>query len=224
MQNKLYNIFSICALSVFISEVQATEQKTFFDNLYAEVFGGVAMPKKLTGQQFKGYPRPKNKFTYGLGLGYKLTNNFRAELSVQSLDISSTETTSNKNPTSINYKFKNLVTFGNLSYDITSFSHTTPYLTAGAGFNHFKVNHNFTLLPAKKLDSSTKFAWNIGAGIRQSLTDNITLDFKYKYLDLGKTKFASRPAGFMALGGKKSPPIQTKLRAHTFNVGVAYNF
>ena len=198
-----------------------------YDNMYVTLFGGVAMPSKFTGTAYKEYGDPKNTATFGAGVGYKFDRNFRAELTLQKLDIKGSQS---NYQTTVQNKYENIAGFVNGYFDVVSFNKLTPYLTAGVGYVKIKPKVKITRIPATgdpfstsdSMKSKNNFAWNIGAGVRHNFNDNITVDLGYKYLDFGSSKFTAN------VGTKRSPalsdPYITKLNAHTFNVGVAYNF
>lgn len=202
-----------------------------YDNMYVTLFGGVAMPSKFTGTAYEGYGDPKNTATFGAGVGYKFDRNFRAELTLQKLDFQSILDSQISPNNSNKHKYKNLALFANGSYDLVTFNKLTPYLTAGVGFvstkpkmeNNVVSDSDISINRAKsKPKSKSNFAWNVGAGVRHSFNDNITLDVGYKYLDLGSVKWTHNYN--LNASSDVTDTFNTKLNAHTFNVGVAYNF
>jgi opacity protein-like surface antigen len=102
--------------------------------------------------------------------------------------------------------------FMNAYYDFRNSSNFTPYLGAGLGAAFVDMKGKTTRTEHDPDDcysyslgkeSSTNFAWNIGAGVAYSFTDNISLDLGYRFVGLGKgeTKYGDssiengRPAG-----------------------------
>ena len=199
-----------------------------YDNMYVTLFAGVSMPKKFTGSEFRPYSKPENGVTFGGGVGYQIDRNFRAELTLQKLDIQGERNVTDGSERS---KFQNLTAFANGYFDLVTFNKLTPYLTAGAGFVNTKqklkaTNTTYAEPKVNNLSGKSKnnFAWNIGAGFRHSFNDNITLDLGYKYLDFGTNQTTLKDTD-SAIARVTIPVVySTKLNAHTFNVGVAYNF
>ena len=88
--------------------------------------------------------------------------------------------------------FNSTTLLANVYYDFHNSTAFTPYVGAGLGlaFNYFGVDwkyHNGT--PGGSIDDrQTNFAWQVGAGVAYSFTDNMAVDVAYRYLDLGYTQ------------------------------------
>lgn len=71
-----------------------------------------------------------------------------------------------------------------------------PFLTAGAGLSHNRIDqmvYRFpTLDPAgstiTRSGDSTEFTWMAGGGVDMSLSEDITASLLYRYIDLGKVR------------------------------------
>ena len=168
----------------------------------------------------------------GVGFGYKLSDNTRAEFSIQhrnykynnvknSIDdigIETSEATAQKT--------KNYTGFINGYYDFNNKSIFTPYVTAGIGISRNAAGNaieRVTLdgvgLPEKTYKGLTtnSFAYNAGLGSKVKLNESFDLDIAYKYVNLGKVKIANASNHY-----KAEKPL--KLKAHEFTLGVVYNF
>jgi OOP family OmpA-OmpF porin len=104
-----------------------------------------------------------------------------------------------------------------------------PFLTAGVGFARNdlgKTTYGLTGVPSGALTQNgsthTSFAWGVGAGAGYPLTQNLTLDLTYKYLDLGEMRSGSTATVFGA--SIASTPIKADLQVHTVILGLRYAF
>jgi opacity protein-like surface antigen len=81
--------------------------------------------------------------------------------------------------------------FANAFFDIPLGLAFTPYVGGGLGmaFVDYKTSLDLALLngiAGSNSDDQTNFAWNIGAGVAYSFTQNIALDFNYRYVNAGE--------------------------------------
>ncbi len=82
--------------------------------------------------------------------------------------------------------------FANVYYDFKTDTAFTPYVGAGLGvaWINQKVSSTFSQWTASNDGDydATNFAWNVGAGVGYSLTDNVILDLGYRYTNFGDAK------------------------------------
>lgn len=71
----------------------------------------------------------------------------------------------------------------NAYYDIDTGTKFTPYVGAGIGMARLKGKVTDTDESISK--SKTNFAWQVGAGVSYAMTDNLSLDAGYRYMDSG---------------------------------------
>ncbi len=82
----------------------------------------------------------------------------------------------------------------NLYYDIDTGTKFTPYIGGGIGYARVKSKAVVTGdIPGGHLDISSSthennFAWQLGFGVSYQVTNNIDLDFGYRYSDYGNAK------------------------------------
>lgn len=110
--------------------------------------------------------------------------------------------------------------FANVYYDFKTGTAFTPYVGAGLGIAWInqKVASTFQGWTAGTSDGSydaTSFAWNLGAGVGYSLTDNIILDLGYRYTNFGDAKKVDN--GRISFQAKD-------LQAHEALLGLRYQF
>ena len=109
-------------------------------------------------------------------------------------------------------------------YDIAKFDRITPYVGAGVGLAHNRMDDvsftGNTLANVISGDSRWSLAWSLMAGVGVQVSDRATLDFGYRYIDMGKAE-----SGTMDNLGFPNPRVRIDdLAAHEFKVGIRYSF
>jgi len=83
------------------------------------------------------------------------------------------------------------VGLANAYVDLGTWRGITPYIGAGIGFGHYSVEGLKDVnVPANSVflaedNSQTNFAWAVHAGFSYDVTDRVTLDLGYRYLNVG---------------------------------------
>jgi opacity protein-like surface antigen len=109
--------------------------------------------------------------------------------------------------------------FANAFYDIPLGMAFTPYVGLGIGMANVDYRTNtdlaLDLLPAgaSNSDDQWNFAWNIGAGVAYTITQNLDIDFNYRYVDVGE--------GEVKVGGFRS---DSDIYLHEFLLGLRLTF
>ena len=101
----------------------------------------------------------------------------------------------------------------NAYYDIDTGTNFTPYIGAGLGLSHQKV----TAGNAKK--SSNELAWQVGGGVSYAATENVFVDFGYKYVDNGSSFTVSHDED-----NDVSGKTDFESESNEFYLGVRYAF
>jgi opacity protein-like surface antigen len=96
-----------------------------------------------------------------------------------------------------------LTLMANGYYDVGTSSGITPYVMAGAGIANVDVSW--------ASDSSTSFAWQVGAGLDFKIDDNFTFDVGYRYL---------RPEGLDC----PNDGFDVSWNSHNILAGIRYGF
>lgn len=124
----------------------------------------------------------------GVGLGYKWNNFLRTELDYTFRGVASYK----EQDYGFSYKedmYTNALT-GQLYVDIPTQTPVTPFVNVGGGvaFSNYEAKLNVDMLDyeEKYKDNDTTFTWNAGAGVNVKVTDRISVDAMYKYVDYGK--------------------------------------
>ncbi len=103
--------------------------------------------------------------------------------------------------------------FGNLWYDFDTGSAITPYLGAGLGISYRETSH-----PAGGLEVAG-LAYQVGAGVRVDVADNVALDLGYR--------LRVRPDTDITVDGDAPPPgyeAWASSLTHVVQVGVSFGF
>jgi len=229
-----FTMAALCATMLTGFTAQAEDNQ-----FYLQLNGGAALGLAPKGDF--GTKKAGNSGLIGVEAGYQFDEHLRTSVSLDYLtNFSFTETanevkSSNRKSTAdVNYKVKSLLAMVNFYYDIMEAKGFTPYVTVGAGIARNKttssgtwsaVSGNATGNGAINFKNYTKnnFAWKVGLGTRYAVNQNVALDLRYQYADLGKIATGT---GTQSLG-KKSADLNVKkgkLRAHEFLLGVAYTF
>ena len=110
-------------------------------------------------------------------------------------------------------------------YDLGRFDRFVPYVGAGVGLAYNKMDEvYFTGNPALtnriEGDSRWSLAWSLMAGVGVQVTERVTLDFGYRYLDMGKAE-----SGTLDNLGFTNPKVRVDdLAAHEFKIGLRFAF
>lgn len=158
---------------------------------------------------------------YGAGVGYDFGNNWRAELEGLQLwnDMGAIGQASNtKSSMRITPAMLNLI------YDFEDLGDWSPYVGAGIGVAHAKMNSfvhgvpntgffnilNNVVCPTHNhcdfTDGDSNLAWQVLAGVGYDLSDNWTWDTNYRYMNIGDLDFNGT-------GANLQPPLLTTLGA-----------
>lgn len=155
------------------------------------------------------------------GIGYKFNEFFRTDINMQYRHLK-TEI-KDGNIASVGENNLNKITTSALTFmlngtvDLPNRSIFTPYATAGFGMStikngkadYTKSGNFFT----RKGKGKTSLAWNAGFGVNTKIQENMSLDFGYKFVNIGKLDYN-------VYGAKASP----KLQAHELTAGVIVSF
>ena len=168
---------------------------------------------------------------FGISAGKYITDNFRLELeAIKRTGYEMDTTDSDNNLMEANITSKSI--FINGFYDFQPFSlgntPITPYLGGGVGISKNKMAATHENRPGNTVDGKTisQFAYKVAAGTLVDLTENVSLDINYQYVNLGNLKSgvgvydqngnfqANLPAGIN--GGK--------IKTQELMVGLQYKF
>lgn len=155
-----------------------------------------------------------------LGLGYEFGNNWRVELDGTAL---STEMGTLASAGEVDVELQTLAVMANAIYDFDDFGLWKPYIGAGIGLVEVDV-HAFDSGVVAINDTDTGLGWQILAGLGYSISDNLTWDTNYKYLDYGTARASGRSvSGSSSFIGDLTTDLED-VGAHTLMTGFRYRF
>lgn len=184
----------------------------------------------ITNGNSKISSHTKGVFGGGAALGYDFNEQYQLPVRVE-LDLTfrgQGEASGNQNVTIENMPFdidvKNKVRTTtymiNGYYDFHNSTDFVPYVSVGMGIAHLKLQNNLNGEDVVS-GSSNNFAWGVGLGAKYLLTNNISVDASYKYINAGKAK-----ASFSGTedGEFTEYHTESKSASNDFMVGITYSF
>jgi opacity protein-like surface antigen len=133
---------------------------------------------------------------FGVGVGYQFNNWIRADVTGEYRGKSSLHALEHS---IVDIGFVNQFTgtksewvgLANLYFDLGTWYGITPFIGAGVGFAHNTID-NFTDVAISTAglafagsESKTNFAWALHAGLSFNVTDHLSLELAYRYLNMG---------------------------------------
>ena len=106
----------------------------------------------------------------------------------------------------------------NAYYDIDTGTKLTPYVGAGIGYAKLEAKDEYWNLEYGKSIDKNNFAWQIGVGAAYNLTNNVSLDAGYRYIDYGNLSSSE----IDDWGGHEKAKVD--LTANEFYIGARYMF
>ena len=203
---KIVLLFAGCALAALpaVPVLAATPA----NGLYVSGHLGVAMPSdsKVTDSTAPGVSMNLDfdaGLALGLAVGYRLgSTRLEGEIAYQKNDVDdvtvsvagvgSASLNSAGVPFSADVKTTSFLLNG--YYDFLNDSAFTPYLTAGLGFAKVKASISLPSVPWTTSDSDTVFAYQIGAGLENALSQTVALDARYRYFATSDPSFGTNEA------------------------------
>jgi opacity protein-like surface antigen len=170
-----------------------------------------------------------DSYIIGGGVGYRFTPNFRTDVTIGyrgGYDLSATETIG-ANTLAGEADLKSWAGLINVYYDFANASRFTPYIGAGIGVARNKLDDVPLMLNGASVgtlngDSKTNVAWQLSLGTAIRVSQGISLDVGYRYMDLGK--FQSADTGTVLGAPVTGVRSEDDLRAHEIQVGLRFDF
>ena len=224
--------FMFCGFGLFISDSAIA----LSEKVYVRGDIGLAIPNKVdSDQQFykdSGNAKFKSTTMFSAGLGYKINNKLRTDLSYNYLNLkySVSNKPSPKNPNATpKYKqdIKVQAIMASLFYDISTYQNMTPFLGLGIGYSNINPKDGSMTTKAAEIIFESKKSQNLTyafmAGVAFNINKNLDVDFGYRYQDFGKNK------GFytMRIGDAKvklDDMQRFRIKNNIVTIGVRYTF
>lgn len=108
----------------------------------------------------------------------------------------------------------------NAYVDLGNYSGLSPYVGAGLGVSLLRTSDVTSSSPGTYYGEDTwNFAWALMAGVGYDVTEQLTLDLNYRYMNLGDARSNTDPAA-------PGPGVieWNDIAAHEIRVGMRYNF
>lgn len=198
------------------------------DSLFNVLYNAPGITVQNTGLGFD------SAMTFGLGAGYQFNNWFRVDVtgeyrggaSFQGLDIVSF----NGVPSGTNdYRAikSEWLFLANAYADLGTWWCITPFIGAGIGATQTTIS-SFSdfgqpVLSVATAEDTSKWsmAWAVYAGLGYQVSKNVTVEFAYRYLDLGDAKSGDLVA-FDGTNTVNNPMEFRGLTSHDFKLGVRF--
>ena len=175
---------------------------------------------------------------FGFSVGKYLTNNFRLELEAikrTGYEYDARITTVGLTSNTEEAKIQTEALFINGFYDFQPFTMSntaiTPYLGGGVGISRNKMGtimeHTRGLPNGVTIGGNTinQFAYKLSAGTLVSLTEQLSLDVNYQYVNLGSFKGGTNQFDDGVLGTVLARPINGgEIKTQELMVGLQYRF
>lgn len=173
---------------------------------------------------------------FGLGVGYTVNNwlrvdatgEYRANANFKGEDIGCTGGAPPCEPDVYTGSKSEWTFLLNGYVDLGTWDNFTPFVGAGVGFSRNTISSftdtNVVRNGVSTADTHSKwsFAWALMAGVGYRVTDNLTLELSYRYIDLGDAETGSM-TGFCC--GSYDTPYQFRhLTSQDVRLGLRYNF
>jgi len=179
---KNYNQFFILCFAVFLLTTHTAQAEC--DGFYLASRGGVAKydiddSRSGVNNHISNYVVDKKRFMASGALGYRYKH-VRAELEY---------VWRRKNKETIvgvtQARFKSHSYMFAVYYDFFPYSWFTPFVNAGIGSTHHRLDFKNKISNIKYSVRDNNFTWSLGAGISAKITNRFNLDVGYRYYDMG---------------------------------------
>lgn len=186
------------------------------DNAYLELGGSkISLPDEN-----------ENMFLGGFSLGYDMgAIRSEAELLYSQIDVTYSMD-SDGYFASDEYNVSILTGFMNIYYDIHTNTALTPYIGGGMGLSSVNMEYTSKLNGQtfyNKEQRNNNFAWHIGVGASYEISDNMSLDLSYRYMDLGKYKIEDNNLS-LGLDYTSTASLSGNLSSHQALLGFRISF
>ena len=174
---------------------------------------------------------------FGAGVGYKFTPMFWTDVVFS--DVTGLHFDGKSDPalviSDMNADIDAQIVMLNGYLDVAKLAHLAvgpvqPFVMAGLGYAHSHIGTMHALAPRSAIPSFTvsghendNLAWGAGAGLGVPVSDSITLDLAYEYLDLGELRTGTL---FTQPGAAPGPigAVTTGLHTHTVQASIRFGF
>ncbi|MFN3347674.1 outer membrane protein [Pseudorhodoplanes sp.] len=166
----------------------------------------------------------------GLGIGYQFNNWFRVDVTGEYRGGATFRGLDTYTVASNDYfgTKSEWLFMGNAYVDLGTWWGFTPFVGAGIGYsrntisNWRDINNQTGATAYADTHSQWEFAWAVHAGLAYQVTPNFTVEFAYRYLDLGDFATADM-IGFNGQNAAYNPIYLNGVTSHDFKLGLRWN-
>lgn len=190
----------ILAASVFMCNSVNAEEVKAKSPFYARIDAGLSQPNgKLDNNDIYYNERLLRSEFYGAGIGYIFNKNVRTDLILTGRTNYkfSYDGTNDDGDIKANQQISSTTLMLNAYYNAPVNDIFSPYVNAGLGLSRISVGDYYAAYNAGEYihtaDSSSSYnlAWNIGLGAQTKITNELSCDAFFRFIDMGKTKTQS---------------------------------
>ncbi len=155
----------------------------------------------------EGTKSKKSNTGAGIAFGYKYDNNVRTEVSLSHAKLFSMKNEGESY--SMNARATTLLVSAYYDFAGVINPSITPYVGAGVGLSTIRTK--FSQKEVSESNRTNAFSYQVGTGVDVKLSNNISLDVGYRYINYGNRKM-------------KDSDEKVKFNAHNVVAGLKYSF
>lgn len=220
-----------CILPLMIaSSANAVSLTSQNDYNFATIKAGVDQPTNPGGSS--NMDSVKTTYVAGVEIGRKMMDIFALSLEYQYRGKSTFDTntaTGESKQSSATWRARSDALMLNLAIDLVQDYKVTPYLKLGVGASKNKSNdyvyttssESTTTYPGKTV---TKFAYQLGAGLRMATHERFNTKIEYMFIDHGKIETKNYYNDSIILDSVDASPKTGRLKDHILTIGIEFKF
>lgn len=220
-----------CVLPLIVaSSASAMSLTSENDYNFAAIKAGIDQPINPGGRS--NMDSVKTTYVAGVEVGRKMMDIFALSLEYQyrgKSNFDSNTATGVANQPSTTWKARSDALMLNLAVDLLQDCKVTPYLKLGVGASKNKSNdyvytdeyNNTTTYPGKTV---TKFAYQVGAGLRMATHERFNTKIEYMYIDHGKIETQNYYNDSTLPRSIDDSSKTGRLKDHILTVGIEFKF
>ena len=190
---------------------------------YVSIFGGASFLNNVNTVSSGAAPysvKTDTGYLIGGAIGLKWNEMLRTEIELSHMSNNANSYNKNGAPFSpASGPIRQTYLLGNVWLDIPTGSSFTPYAGGGlgVGFADADVTFNGGIAGYGSRTSGASFAYQLGGGIKFSLSEKIDLDLGYRYKGMTNVNFTDNQSNNYEFNG-------ANLNSHNVQLGLTFNF
>lgn len=236
-----FMVFSALVMGGVGTSGSVKAEEKFLSDHYVKIEGGAYLTRETGRMPFKDQLGNSLELAsddlgtgavFGVGVGTRFSENVRADITFN-YRIGSELSTNENFATSGSPTTADLRSFGlmaNAFFDVAEFKvdeiSFVPYLGGGVGLVVNDLGYVREVLTGGiavwEGDTKTNMAWQLGAGVGVGLSETLSIDAGYRYVDLGKIHSGVQIAS--GTSGRLQKKIQGDYITHELTLALRYSF